>query len=182
MLAVNVFAQSPPPPFVIGFHGFAPEWHPTDFNLHYIRGYISNPMTEEERRNFVGDTIFARVRELGGTLISYNVDPAFVIPSPNVTHQLGDVAQPPAHPRPLDMAVLDLGLDTYLKGERIMFHPEVEADPISGLEEDFKLRGTYTPVNDDDFNRIPYSNLNLSAPLPSSTRNSMPSAWNRARG
>jgi hypothetical protein len=154
-----------PPPFVIGFHGFGPEWNPNVFRQHYVRGYLSNPVTDFERYNFVGDTIFARTRELGATLISYPINAGFVIPTPNVTHQLSDVAHPPAHAQPLDMAVLDSDIDTYLKGERIMFHPEVESDPSAGLVADFGQRGDYGLVRDLEFNQIPYPNLNLSVPL-----------------
>ncbi|MBE0643829.1 MAG: hypothetical protein IH600_07090, partial [Bacteroidetes bacterium] len=142
-----------------------PEWHPADFNQHYIRGYIPIPVTDEERYNLVGDTIFARTRELGATLISYYIHPDFVTATPNATRQVSEQAQPAAHPQPLDMAVLDLGLDTYLKGERIMFHPEIEPDPSKGLDADFKLTWNYELVNDPDFNEIPYENLNLSVPL-----------------
>ena len=97
---------------------------------HYIQGYLPNPVTDFERYNFVGDIIFSRTRELGATLISDFVNPPVVTPTPNVTHQLGDEAHPPAHPQPLDMAVIDFGVDTYLKGERIMFHPEVRAQSV----------------------------------------------------
>jgi hypothetical protein len=113
----------------------------------------------------VGDTIFARTRELGATLISYPVNAGFVIPTPNVTHQLSDVAHPPAHAQPLDMAVLDMDIDTYLKGERIILHPEARPNPSTGLDADFKQTGDYVLVDDDDFDLFPYPNLNLSVPL-----------------
>ncbi|MBE0644781.1 MAG: hypothetical protein IH600_11925, partial [Bacteroidetes bacterium] len=122
-------------------------------------------MTDEERYNFVGDTIFARTRELGATLISYYIHPDFVTATPNATLQVSEQAQPPAHPHPLDMAVLDLGLDTYLKGERIMFHPEVRPDPSTGLDADFKQTWDYELVDDDEFDLLLHRNLNLSAPL-----------------
>ena len=65
IIVSNTSAQTPPPPFHVGVHGFAPEWDPDTLVLHYIEGYVPNPTGEYQRQHLVGQEQFDRARALG---------------------------------------------------------------------------------------------------------------------
>ncbi len=159
LVAMTAFAQSPPPdPFLIGVHGFAPEFDPVHHVCHYVRGVIANPVTLDERQRFLSATHFQLARDLGANLISSIVYPDSVITAPedNVVHQICDAASP-ATGDTLRVSLLDFGISNLLAGERIMLHPESNLD--------FGQRGDFDLVGQQLFNRIPVDSANLASPL-----------------
>lgn len=148
----------PPDPFLIGTHGFAPEFDPVNHVCHFVRGVIPIPADLDERQRFLSDTHFELARALGLNLISTVLDPRDVVTSPenNVVHQIVD-AGTPATGDTLRVAVQDFGVAAFLAGERIMLHPESNLD--------FTELGDYERFPVDLFNNLPVDSAKLSSPL-----------------
>ena len=174
-MAITTFAQSTPPdPFLIGVHGFAPEFDPVHHVCHYVRGGMANPVTLDERQLFLSATHFQLARDLGANLISTTIHPDFVFTptTDNVVHQICDAASPTTGDT-LRVGLLDFGISNLLAGERIMLHPESNLD--------FGQRGDFDLVGQQLFTGSP-----LTAPIsrlhsPCLPLQSTRSKWKRAR-
>lgn len=119
---------------------------------------LSDPVGNQ-RLHFLGDTIFARARELGLNLIGTVVHPDSVetMIESNAVHEICDAAAPGGPLPDLGVAVLDFGILEKLAGERIMLHPESELD--------FSERGEYEPQGGQQFDDLPISHADLASPL-----------------